>query len=65
MMKLPICLVEGQGYQHKSKELSPEQYTYIAWDTHSLYLAVEDICRSIKTMRDMFDTVIAMSKIFK
>ena len=64
MMGLPICLVEDQRYQHKSKELSPEQSVCMHCMGHSLNLAVQDTCRSIKTMRDTLDTVLELSNIF-
>ena len=38
---------------------------YVHCMGHSLNLAVQDTCRSIKVMADMFDTVMELSKVFK
>ena len=38
---------------------------YLHCMAHSLNLAVQDTCRSINILRDMFDTVLELSKLFK
>ena len=38
---------------------------YIHCMGHCLNLAVQDTCCSIKTMRDAFDTILELSKVFK
>ena len=38
---------------------------YVHCMGHSLNLAVQDTCRSIKVMADTFDTVLELSKVFK
>ena len=74
---LPLCNCRGQCYDGAAnmsgrrtgvvtqiQQVEPRA-VYLHCMGHNLNLAVQETCRSITIMRDAFDTVLELSKLFK